>query len=339
MNLSAAGLNLHRVCSRGLILQYAWNWSTIFQTFGRLERIGQRKKVQWTILHVRSTYYDVALHKMNLKMVEQLVLEARLPAHVTHPVLQRVLGHEILRSLASLPFNHYAWVVSPPGHIAEFFGKRARQIGTYLSSLAAVIAASDAADEDDLHAVGDHLGSLVKYCAAAGIDCSQFGLNQYLALLDAAEAYARDHEDDEEDEPIVPIRGLATLTRGQKSREFVADGDSDDERVYPDKFNLMDAVASNAELLAKNRGALSDAIRQSFRDDDDDDVNDEETDDDMGVASANPQTPVRQQKDVDRVAQGMEALEMNTPCPTRTTDPVVQEDAEVVGDAERMEME
>ncbi|KAH8896780.1 hypothetical protein GQ53DRAFT_819043 [Thozetella sp. PMI_491] len=81
---------------------------TIFQTFRRVERIGQTETVQWTILHVKSSYYHAALHKMSLKYIEQLVMESRLPSHVTYPVLQHVLANEILKQMVAFRLNPYA---------------------------------------------------------------------------------------------------------------------------------------------------------------------------------------------------------------------------------------
>ncbi|KAK4136002.1 hypothetical protein BT67DRAFT_440134 [Trichocladium antarcticum] len=72
MSLSSAGLNLHKCCRRGLILQYPWNWPTVLQTMGRLFRIGANKVVDWTILHVTSTVYDVMEDRINRKYCEQL---------------------------------------------------------------------------------------------------------------------------------------------------------------------------------------------------------------------------------------------------------------------------
>ncbi len=76
---------------------------------------------------------------MNMKFVEQLILEARLPPHVTHPVLQHVLGNEILRMMVALPFNTYSCVLSPPGHINEFFGAHAQRIGNFLTIISQLL--------------------------------------------------------------------------------------------------------------------------------------------------------------------------------------------------------
>ncbi|GAB1309796.1 hypothetical protein MFIFM68171_00006 [Madurella fahalii] len=117
MSLSSAGLNLHKCCCRGIILQYPWNWPTIHQTIGRISRIGGKKIVDWVILHVTGTMYDVMEDKINRKYCEQLRLEARIPAFIKSIHLQRMVAYEIIKMSFGQPFNRYSDTNRTLGHI------------------------------------------------------------------------------------------------------------------------------------------------------------------------------------------------------------------------------
>ncbi|KAH6610611.1 hypothetical protein Trco_000631 [Trichoderma cornu-damae] len=66
LQLSALGVNFHRACHRGLILEIPTNASTLLQATGRLWRIGQKKNVKWKILYARNSF-DAAVEWRNLE--------------------------------------------------------------------------------------------------------------------------------------------------------------------------------------------------------------------------------------------------------------------------------
>jgi hypothetical protein len=86
----------------------------VLQTIGHLFRIGAKKVVDWTRMHVTGTVYDVMEDRINRTYCEQLRLEARVPANLEgiHP--QRMVAYEIMRLTFGQPLNRYAWVMNPP---------------------------------------------------------------------------------------------------------------------------------------------------------------------------------------------------------------------------------
>ncbi|KAI0551654.1 P-loop containing nucleoside triphosphate hydrolase protein [Xylaria curta] len=58
MDLSAYGLNLHKVCCKGIILRWPWNANHLLQILGRLLRIGQTRFVEWVIFYMAGTYQN-----------------------------------------------------------------------------------------------------------------------------------------------------------------------------------------------------------------------------------------------------------------------------------------
>ncbi|KAH8893118.1 hypothetical protein GQ53DRAFT_822602 [Thozetella sp. PMI_491] len=112
-----------------------------------------------------------------------------------------MFGKHSQAQLAKVVIYHLSTIIDKALHRAEAIS----QISTYLSLLAAVITALDIANKDDLYAIRDHLGSLVKYYATTSINYSQFSLNQYLALLNTTKAYTQNHKDNKKDKPIIPI--------------------------------------------------------------------------------------------------------------------------------------
>lgn len=56
MKLAPYGLNMHRNCCRGLILQYSWSGNAMMQAVGRLTRPGRVKRVIWRIIKAGGTF-------------------------------------------------------------------------------------------------------------------------------------------------------------------------------------------------------------------------------------------------------------------------------------------
>ncbi|KAL5085555.1 hypothetical protein Trisim1_010169 [Trichoderma cf. simile WF8] len=66
LQLSAFGVNLHKACHRGLILEQPINQAILLQAQGRLWRIGQKHDVHWKLLYTRDSF-DCYIESRNLE--------------------------------------------------------------------------------------------------------------------------------------------------------------------------------------------------------------------------------------------------------------------------------
>ncbi|KAL6822556.1 P-loop containing nucleoside triphosphate hydrolase protein [Trichoderma camerunense] len=66
LQLSAFGVNLHKACHRGLILEQPISQAILLQAQGRLWRIGQKHDVHWKILYSRDSF-DCYIESHNLE--------------------------------------------------------------------------------------------------------------------------------------------------------------------------------------------------------------------------------------------------------------------------------
>lgn len=106
--LASYGLNFHRCCARGLVLQFPWNANAVLQAFGRLVRVGQKEQVQWTILRVADTFHDWQEERICAKFVEQVRAESSIPEWVASTELRTICAYELVRYLFGQPWNRYA---------------------------------------------------------------------------------------------------------------------------------------------------------------------------------------------------------------------------------------
>ncbi|KAI0185230.1 hypothetical protein EV127DRAFT_515486 [Xylaria flabelliformis] len=83
MDLSAYGLNLHKACCKGIILQWPWNANHLLQILGRLPRIGQKRFVEWVIFHMPGTIYDKMQTIVWSKYIKQLAVESKIPKELS----------------------------------------------------------------------------------------------------------------------------------------------------------------------------------------------------------------------------------------------------------------
>ncbi|KAK1754220.1 hypothetical protein QBC47DRAFT_385957 [Echria macrotheca] len=75
-----------------------WNRPTTCQAWGRIFRIGQREDVEFVMLRVKNTYYDVLGDKANRKYAETLRNECRMPRFIRDSVkLSRMYAYELIR--------------------------------------------------------------------------------------------------------------------------------------------------------------------------------------------------------------------------------------------------
>jgi hypothetical protein len=135
MAVSAAGINFHRACWNGLVVMEGWNKPLTSQALGRIARIGQEETVDFRVLRIPNTYYDILEDKSNRKFVEQLRNECVMPAHLKYVRLQRLYAYELLTQYWGLPFNRYIWVILPPTKLTDYNCPGMRRAGSFLSTV------------------------------------------------------------------------------------------------------------------------------------------------------------------------------------------------------------
>ncbi|KAH6605463.1 hypothetical protein Trco_007170 [Trichoderma cornu-damae] len=96
LQLSAFGVNFHKACHRGLILELPTNLAIVLQAQGRLWRIGQKHNVRWKIVYARHTF-DAYIEDRNMeKYATTLAAEGNI-----HPDIQEeariICAFEIMR--------------------------------------------------------------------------------------------------------------------------------------------------------------------------------------------------------------------------------------------------
>ncbi|KAI1390401.1 uncharacterized protein F4822DRAFT_443255 [Hypoxylon trugodes] len=86
MELSAFGLNLHKSCARGIIVQWPWSANHLMQMLGRLPRIGQQRPVRWTIYTMPGTLCDRMETIIWSKYVRQPPIDGKISAHLNDTI-------------------------------------------------------------------------------------------------------------------------------------------------------------------------------------------------------------------------------------------------------------
>jgi hypothetical protein len=108
MQLSAHGVNFHKACHHGVLVENGNNTSSVLQAMGRLWRLGQEFDVEWERLFVSGTFDD-AIEDRNLrKYATTLAAEAGIDPQirgtwrlvVIYYIMQLNLGHDVSR------YNH-----------------------------------------------------------------------------------------------------------------------------------------------------------------------------------------------------------------------------------------
>ena len=106
LQLSAFGVNFHKACHRGIIVESPINLSHELQALGRLYRIGQREEVEWKILLCRDSFDSCFETRSLAKFVTTLVAEGQMPAQIQGE--NRVIcAWEILRAQLGQACSRY----------------------------------------------------------------------------------------------------------------------------------------------------------------------------------------------------------------------------------------
>lgn len=106
MQLSAFGVNFHKACSRGIVVEFPLNFTILLQTFGRLWRIGQESKVVWDLLYQRDSY-DCAIEARNIeKYVSVLMAEGCIDGRIKGEA-RAIVAYEIIRQILNESCSRY----------------------------------------------------------------------------------------------------------------------------------------------------------------------------------------------------------------------------------------
>ncbi|PNP56079.1 hypothetical protein THARTR1_03604 [Trichoderma harzianum] len=107
LQLSAFGVNLHKACHRGLILEQPNNQAILLQAQGRLWRIGQTHDVHWKILYCRDSF-DCYIESRNLeKYATTLAAESGIDSRIKGEA-RVICAFEIMRQHLGQPCSRYS---------------------------------------------------------------------------------------------------------------------------------------------------------------------------------------------------------------------------------------
>ncbi|KAL6693655.1 P-loop containing nucleoside triphosphate hydrolase protein [Trichoderma pleuroticola] len=107
LQLSAFGVNLHKACHRGLILEQPNNQAILLQAQGRLWRIGQTHDVHWKILYCRDSF-DCYIESRNLeKYATTLAAESGIDPRIKGEA-RVICAFEIMRQHLGQPCSRYS---------------------------------------------------------------------------------------------------------------------------------------------------------------------------------------------------------------------------------------
>jgi hypothetical protein len=256
MSVNVFGLNLHQQCHKGIVAQFTWNLSTIIHAKGRIIRVGQAHEVEWRILRVNGSYYDIQEDKMCRKFAELLRNEACMPSYIQSPSLQRIVAYEQIRVLMSQPFNRYTWCapgVDRPRTVQEYNSERHRRLGLFYSTIAQILLSlpEDMQDEDVMTQLGYFMTDLAnkfeeEYDAAANIVDLTWVQERLAVLVDTY---------NEECAKCAASEQIKGTNSHKTSRKFQslgimedADSERDDEDVAKADLHTKDSKQVKSEL-------------------------------------------------------------------------------------------
>lgn len=106
LQLSAFGLNLHKSCHRGIIMELPSNHATLLNAIGRLWRIGQKHDVNWEILMARHSFDAYIETSIMSKYCNILAVTGRIDAAIAGEA-QRISAFEIMRQQLGQECSRY----------------------------------------------------------------------------------------------------------------------------------------------------------------------------------------------------------------------------------------
>lgn len=147
--IMGAGVNLQKVCSTIIFINFHTNERMLEQAGGRVVRLGQKKTVDWHTIKVVNSYHDYQEHGMLVKWVLQLSASAATPQWATG-LVQEVLLFELARLSYNHPFNRMAWVILRECSPKEFDPNHdtTRRLGYAMTCVAKLIYSVSDSDEE-----------------------------------------------------------------------------------------------------------------------------------------------------------------------------------------------
>ncbi|KAM0258612.1 hypothetical protein ACHAQJ_003783 [Trichoderma viride] len=106
LELSAFGLNLHKSCHRGIIVELPLNGSTLLSAIGRLWRIGQKHDVDWEILIARHSFDACMEARIMEKYSAVLAVTARVDTAISGEA-RKICAYEIIREQFGQEYSRY----------------------------------------------------------------------------------------------------------------------------------------------------------------------------------------------------------------------------------------
>jgi hypothetical protein len=169
MEVSGTGINLHKDCCRGLMMQLPNQVAKKVQGKGRLHRLGQKDEVSWYVLMPAHGIAAWDEKKMWVKFLPELASMVELPALVTGK-LRDIILWELIRVQNAHSFNRYAWVIRPPASSAEWFDPVYEKLGNFLSMIATILLNTLAANSGNEAILKEQLKVFEKWVGKAGRD-------------------------------------------------------------------------------------------------------------------------------------------------------------------------
>lgn len=150
ISIMGAGVNLQKVCSTLIFINFHTNERLLEQAGGRVIRLGQEKNVDWHTIKVVDSYHDYQEETMLVKWVLQLSVSANTPKWTTG-LVKEVLLFELARLCYNHPFNRMAWVIlreCSPRELSPNLDST-RRLGYAMSCVAKLLYSVGEDDEED----------------------------------------------------------------------------------------------------------------------------------------------------------------------------------------------
>ncbi|KAF4442657.1 hypothetical protein F53441_11698 [Fusarium austroafricanum] len=104
--LCGFGLNLHRVCHYGIIVEYPLNLPTMIHALGRLWRLGQKNEVNWDILYLENSFDAWMDTQLSSKYAEILAAEGQISSAIKGQYAI-ICGFELIKMYLGQDSNRY----------------------------------------------------------------------------------------------------------------------------------------------------------------------------------------------------------------------------------------
>ncbi|KZZ99752.1 snf2 family helicase [Beauveria brongniartii RCEF 3172] len=182
IHVMATGVNLHPQCYTGYTVNWHYNCSIMRQVHSRLDRLGQKRQVEWFTIKARGSFHDLQERNCMTKATVLLSADAAIPNWLTAAMRDVVLW-EILKSYWRSPFNRFAWVLAKELSDDEFdmHGEGTVRLGHLISLLAKLLLVCSEREQDFFRSYDDVLLPALGHIT----DLSIADLEDYLAAGEA----------------------------------------------------------------------------------------------------------------------------------------------------------